>query len=231
MLKGPTLGEEFCDLLPVARGNPWRSVGLTRVALLSALIAVQPTALFHAARRLFPSVPPHDVTGNVHKVVLCLLFLFEAYGTLPHRLTRTRFLSLQPSQALAQGDGAPGSYLTLGLVLLVELIVRLWRYCKLRDSEKKKIAEEKVAMEASSSDDEEAAKTGRCMLCLSHRKCPTATQCGHIFCWSCIAEWIRSNPSDAICPFCRQRITAPSLVPLFFYVAGDSPTVGTAEDS
>ncbi|CAD2217428.1 peroxin-10 [Angomonas deanei] len=214
MCKGPTLGEEFCDLLPVVGKNPYRTVGATRGTILSLLFMVEPATLFYLSRRFFPSIPSHDVISIIHKVVSCLLFLFEGFGTIPHRLTRVKFLSLQPSQVLKQGSGAPGAYFTLGLVLVVELVVRMWRYSK-----QKAKNNAQVAQIESSSDDEEYEKNGKCMLCLSHRKCPTATQCGHIFCWNCICEWIHSNPAEAICPFCRQHITSHSLVTLYFYAS------------
>jgi peroxin-10 len=230
MSRVQTLGQEFCDLLPVSKAHPWQTVGPARVFLLSMLQLFEPTAIFFAARRFFPDMPAHDVEVIVNKVVLCLLFLFERYATLPHRAVWMRFLSLKPSQQLQDSDGAPGSYLSLGLVILVELVVRLWRYNKQRHSREAKHTAETVALTSSSDEDAHDAQSGRCMLCLSNRKCPTATNCGHIFCWRCIAEWIQSNPQEAVCPFCRQHITTQALVPLYFYVAKEPPRVGTAAD-
>lgn len=50
-----------------------------------------------------------------------------------------------------------------------------------------------------------------CTLCLEGLKDPAATQCGHVFCWTCIGDWVREKPE---CPLCRREALVQHILPL-----------------
>lgn len=50
-----------------------------------------------------------------------------------------------------------------------------------------------------------------CMLCLSPMTNPSAANCGHMFCWECIVDWVRERPE---CPLCRLQCLEQNLLPL-----------------
>ncbi len=51
----------------------------------------------------------------------------------------------------------------------------------------------------------------KCILCLEPMKDPSVTTCGHVFCWTCILDWIAEKPE---CPLCRQGILGQHVLPL-----------------
>ena len=51
----------------------------------------------------------------------------------------------------------------------------------------------------------------KCTLCLEEMRDPSVTTCGHVFCWTCIGDWIREKPE---CPLCRQSIMAQHVLVL-----------------
>ncbi|OJD17764.1 hypothetical protein AJ78_02173 [Emergomyces pasteurianus Ep9510] len=51
----------------------------------------------------------------------------------------------------------------------------------------------------------------KCTLCLEPYKDPSVTTCGHVFCWSCIRDWVREKPE---CPLCRQEALGSKILPL-----------------
>ncbi|KAH6691750.1 RING-1 like protein [Plectosphaerella plurivora] len=51
----------------------------------------------------------------------------------------------------------------------------------------------------------------KCTLCLEEMRDPAATQCGHVFCWECIGDWVREKPE---CPLCRREAMVQHILPL-----------------
>ena len=51
----------------------------------------------------------------------------------------------------------------------------------------------------------------RCTLCLEEMKDPSVTTCGHVFCWTCIGDWVKEKPE---CPLCRQGVLGQHVLPL-----------------
>lgn len=55
------------------------------------------------------------------------------------------------------------------------------------------------------------AQQRKCTLCLDEMRDPAATSCGHVFCWSCIGDWVREKPE---CPLCRREALVQHILPL-----------------
>lgn len=54
-----------------------------------------------------------------------------------------------------------------------------------------------------------------CFICLSPPKNPVATQCGHIFCWTCLKSWMNSK-DKLVCPVCKNGIEMNKIIRLYY---------------
>ncbi|KIW27651.1 uncharacterized protein PV07_07375 [Cladophialophora immunda] len=56
-----------------------------------------------------------------------------------------------------------------------------------------------------------AGNQRKCTLCLEPFRDPSVTTCGHVFCWTCVQDWVKEK---AECPLCRQSVLSQKVLPL-----------------
>ncbi|EOA26369.1 hypothetical protein CARUB_v10023286mg [Capsella rubella] len=72
-------------------------------------------------------------------------------------------------------------------------------------TEEKKDVEKSVGNEGSFFD---------CYICLDLSKDPVVTNCGHLYCWPCLYQWLQVSEAKE-CPVCKGEISAKTMTPIF----------------
>ncbi|CAK9093572.1 Peroxisome biogenesis factor 10 (Peroxin-10) (Peroxisomal biogenesis factor 10) (Peroxisome assembly protein 10) (Peroxisome assembly protein PER8) [Durusdinium trenchii] len=196
---GSSLGEEYSELLLVENLRP---AGRFRRLLAAALNAVLVNGNWGEWLMLFL------------RLHLALFYLFGRYRHLPERLLNLRAVSL------AERPYRSFSYRPLGFVLLAQAIGQLLA----------KILQRRSGADVADTETLQAAmgnwapalpqsrlsagRPPRCNICMGPAESVTATLCGHLFCWDCIASWCAMKAS---CPLCRASSPPQKLLPLLHY--------------
>ncbi|KAK2720166.1 uncharacterized protein LOC136036706 [Artemia franciscana] len=204
-----TIGEEYTGLLQVdstKRKLP-SLTGRFLLPLLYSLSSVQKTIILKVKpwllhnkyiSSLLASVLPSlfDLLVSLH---LCFFYIAGGYPDLVKRILRIRYVAIHPW--MGQSPGARRIFQTLGIVKLLHIVTSTYILIK-----------HKQTSNTESIDvNNPEAEGGNCPLCMGSRRESAAVKCGHVFCWNCILEWLKTSQE---CPVCREEVKASRVMPI-----------------
>lgn len=232
----------------------------------------QPSTEYRALRYLHTHLSSITSGAHLHAVTLAVFYFSGAYYSLSKRIWGLRYVF---TRRIEEGQGGRAGYEVLGMLLVVQMLVRGYLHLKQQlapatthtedddgdfheratfgpgatidvslDENAYSSNNELLGGGGSSSAQRSLAEIGvtthtpvskhgrarydlgagdkvmgwikgyqqrKCTLCLEELKDPAATQCGHVFCWACIGDWVREKPE---CPLCRREAMVQHILPL-----------------
>ncbi|KAF9323106.1 hypothetical protein BG006_001760 [Podila minutissima] len=54
-----------------------------------------------------------------------------------------------------------------------------------------------------------------CNICFDTSMSPVLTLCGHLFCWSCLHQWLEAQHQNPTCPVCKAGCAQDNVIPIY----------------
>ncbi|XP_034655227.1 peroxisome biogenesis factor 10 [Drosophila subobscura] len=231
-----TLGEEYTGIIQVD-GN-YKQIPSRLMQLLAIVLEFGGDALFlRLMQKLDLYIASHEEIrpeaklqlkklihrlkqspGYVKALHKSLFYLNSSKYQLSKRTTGINYVLirhwLQPEFSLY-------GYKILGVITFLQVTVSLaisswdaWREHKRQQLESLKQTGKRFLQRATSVKSQTDGDAPQCILCLEPRTNCSLTPCGHIFCWSCILEWLEERDE---CPLCRESLKKSQVIQLQNY--------------
>ncbi|KAM8707588.1 hypothetical protein ACLKA7_014681 [Drosophila subpalustris] len=230
-----TLGEEYTGIIQVD-GN-YKHIPSRLLQLIAIILEFGGDALFlRVLQKLEQHIAQHeqivpDAKKQLQKIIQrlrqspsyvkalhkSLFYLDASKYQMSKRTTGINYVLirhwLQPEFSLY-------GYKILGIITFLQVTVSLaiggwetWKEHKRQQLEALKEAGKRF-LRRESSVKSVSTDVPQCILCLEPRQNNSLTPCGHLFCWSCILDWLEERDE---CPLCRESLKKSQVIQLQNY--------------
>lgn len=195
-----TLGEEYVHILQLSRSLRSVPSFAQRLAFVTAESfggnIVRGAVNLLKRERGVDTSAVSAILENALKVHTILFYLLGGYHSCAKRLTGIRYVLIR--NWLFAPDVAR-YYKVLGWLSLVEFVVSLRSALKLF----------RASSESCCDGETRSSSRYECSMCVDCARDASAIPCGHVFCWHCVAGWLRTNRQ---CPLCRMPCEPQQIV-------------------